>query len=657
MRSFRCVKLSIFGIFHRHLMFMNFRKTALLVLFSFLLTIIPLPTQWSLTPIVPQTNAETINGVGSALLYSQKDGVKEYTSPIIEPQFPFQAVGVRWEGDTDVEFEFRIKTTQGWSGWRHTHIDWDLSQEGSINEGELLFTREGHALQYRVELASENGNYPSLEHFQINYIQTAGTSFRFEHAANAADVMILSRAAWGADENLRFRDGWDAEREVYCKKAPWACRPLSEEKLKELRDKQAEIERTYPEETKIVRTVRYENDKELVWPEEHMAKVHKLVAHHTARSFVEDEEEGNENENENADNKPLTAAEYQSFIRAMYYYHTVVRGWGDIGYNYVIDPLGNVYRGRAGGDTVTAAHVAWNNKGSMGVAVMGNYEEDEFPALAEQATVDILAYLAKKHRLSPEGSSSFRGNVYPNIVGHKDLAATACPGKYFYEQLPDIRAQVSRELRGNNNITVPILGDVHDANNEYSAEYVSTNISSIVVPPNSAKRVRLRFKNVGTKVWNEDTSLTACCSVDPTLNIKQFSFKNHDIAARMEQEQVRPGEVADFVITARAGYIERMNLVNFMPLINGQWKVQSVLIPVEVETPDYSYEFVSSKYPKNRLFFSEKTEGEVTLKNTGNVKWVSYGESAISLRPIRPASRTTEFHPTDPFCPWNFTRT
>ena len=50
-----------------------------------------------------------------------------------------------------------------------------------------------------------------------------------------------------------------------------------------------------------------------------------------------------------------------TLLRAIYQYHAVSRGWGDIGYNYIIGQRGQIYEGRAGGDYVVGAHAAWNN--------------------------------------------------------------------------------------------------------------------------------------------------------------------------------------------------------------------------------------------------------------------------------------------------------
>ena len=60
-------------------------------------------------------------------------------------------------------------------------------------------------------------------------------------------------------------------------------------------------------------------------------------------------------------------------VRAIYYYHAVTLGWGDLGYHYLIDNQGNLYQGRYGtevnGLVVKGAHALGYNKNTMGVSI------------------------------------------------------------------------------------------------------------------------------------------------------------------------------------------------------------------------------------------------------------------------------------------------
>ena len=49
---------------------------------------------------------------------------------------------------------------------------------------------------------------------------------------------------------------------------------------------------------------------------------------------------------------PTYVSDASAQVRAIWEFHTHTRGWGDIGYNYLIDQNGGIYQGRSGGDNV-----------------------------------------------------------------------------------------------------------------------------------------------------------------------------------------------------------------------------------------------------------------------------------------------------------------
>src|SRR3712207_1623660 len=50
-----------------------------------------------------------------------------------------------------------------------------------------------------------------------------------------------------------------------------------------------------------------------------------------------------------ADGNNYAAADVPAILRSMYAYHAVSRGWGDIGYNVIVDKFGRAWEGRTGG--------------------------------------------------------------------------------------------------------------------------------------------------------------------------------------------------------------------------------------------------------------------------------------------------------------------
>lgn len=167
-------------------------------------------------------------------------------------------------------------------------------------------------------------------------------------------------------------------------------------------------------------------------------------------------------------------------VRAIYYYHTITNGWGDIAYQYLIDEAGRVYEGRwsgeasvpcgSGGDgsdfghnpagwLVTGGHAYCYNRGNLGVALLGDFTSVQPKAAARAALEALLAENATRHGLDPLGTVFYEA---PNdmaacantpdadikaIAAHTDwpdpAGNTACPGATFYPQLPSVRTNVA----------------------------------------------------------------------------------------------------------------------------------------------------------------------------------------------------------------------
>ena len=86
-----------------------------------------------------------------------------------------------------------------------------------------------------------------------------------------------------------------------------------------------------------------------------------------------------------------------------------------IGYHYLIASNGNITQTRK--DTEIGAHVANKNKNNIGICLIGNFEENKPTDQQIYALRDLLKKLVKQYDIK-------------NIYGHKELAATACPGKH-----------------------------------------------------------------------------------------------------------------------------------------------------------------------------------------------------------------------------------
>ena len=209
-------------------------------------------------------------------------------------------------------------------------------------------------------------------------------------AAAVAQPSVIPRAGWGADESLRF-----------------------------------------------------DETGEEIWPREYF-RIQKLVVHHTAMG----------------DDDPDPAAT----VRAIYYYHAVTQEWGDIGYNFLVDSAGRVYEGRysreyapdavrsgddGNGRGVVAGHAREYNSGTLGIALLGTFDQRAPTAAARDALVRMLAWASIRYGLNPLGSGLYVNPVTgitrytDTIAGHRDYNPTACPGAVLFAALPDIRNRVA----------------------------------------------------------------------------------------------------------------------------------------------------------------------------------------------------------------------
>ncbi|KAF4072078.1 hypothetical protein AMELA_G00270240 [Ameiurus melas] len=111
--------------------------------------------------------------------------------------------------------------------------------------------------------------------------------------------------------------------------------------------------------------------------------------------------------------------------------HIHERSFADIGYNFLVDQAGVVYEGRGWG--IVGAHAKTHNHTSVGVAFMGNFN-DEAPSL--QALSSLCALI--QHGVA-------KGYLQPDfvILGHRDVADTQCPGEKLYSSLHTLKTLIN----------------------------------------------------------------------------------------------------------------------------------------------------------------------------------------------------------------------
>ena len=265
-------------------------------------------------------------------------------------------------------------------------------------------------------------------------------------------ITIITRAERWANEAIRFSKMPYADRKAWLK-------TKNEEEMKRLEDtnfdeyfqkQQADyISQTrndyllsnYADEQKLDYSVYDYGVNFLSRPQSYHYAKNKIIVHHTA-----------------GDTSSFTGKDSViAYLKDIYKYHTITKGRGDIGYNFLIDPYGNVYEGRAGGESVIGAHDSWNNTPSVGISLMGNFEIQQ-PTDAQIKSLTALATaLARKYNIDPLAKTDYHISIKdaPYIIsktnyrlaGHRDAGTTSCPGKNLYAQLSDIRNAVRSNLQ------------------------------------------------------------------------------------------------------------------------------------------------------------------------------------------------------------------
>ncbi len=345
----------------------------------------------------------------------------------------------------------------------------------------------------------------------------------------------------------------------------------------------------------------------------------------------------------------------KDIVKAIWYYHAITRGWGDIGYNYLVDHKGNVYEGRAWGEGVEAGHTLGFNNGSMAIAMLGCYSSDSTctqlnggsPSPPTGAMIagmtDLLSWKMKTHDINIKGTHKFcngRGEkkckVLPFIAGHQQAQSTGCPGDLTMARLSNIRNRVAAKL--------------DNANKGYTAKKENYHTSLTLGGPNEVKKFSFKFKNTGTKSWvNTGPNAINLQLASPKHYPSKFKndfWLNEKKLAKLNESKVKPGEVGTFSVYLKrhehlspGNYYEQYKLVvNRKGAIANRYGYEVQIKPI---SEVFSWEVTE------RNFFTDDTKStpadlsavtvgspvyvQVIAKNTGKASWLNYDRNKYGV--------------------------
>jgi hypothetical protein len=361
------------------------------------------------------------------------EGAGEYLAPVIEVPFKAMFVGLHWQEETADENLLSASVRSSEDGknfgeWVKISVEMDEHRDNWDSDeifGALVGIEKASFVQAKFEFSPQGGKSPKLKKITVTCLNTGEESARTEKElsflpqSNAEGVGALKTSPNGHTVNVISREDWDADE-----------------------------------------TIRLNSDGTENWPRSYHG-TRKLVVHHTA---------------DPASNGQTDLEANKAVVRAIYQYHTITRGFGDIGYNALVDASGNVYEGRYGthgsiqrtdptadplraGEImeldVEAGHMAGYNSGSFGVSALGDFTSFTPPTAQVEGIQKVLAFVGDSRGVNLQGKSDFRrydGSWHlglNNGLAHRDGIATACPGDKLYAEITNIKSEVDRRLDPN----------------------------------------------------------------------------------------------------------------------------------------------------------------------------------------------------------------
>jgi hypothetical protein len=307
-----------------------------------------------------------------------------------------------------------------WPGTRHVHLSIALSSDGTTFDAPFV-TEPGDQGRGRIDstytgviwadgarfvrivsdLPLPQLTVVAIDSRGLNGSLSLGGNGSYAATAAVTQPSVITRAGWGADESLRFRNGQE------------------------------------------------------YWPRTY-SPVQKLIVHHTAGK--------NNDPDPAATVRAIYYLDAVTRDWGDMGYNFLIDEAGRIyegryarAYASGEIPTGEDTSGRL----VTGAHVLGYNVGTVGIVLLGTLTKQDATPAARATLEKLLAWEADRHGLNPLGTSLYTNPVSgaqkttANISGHRDWSATECPGGTFYATFPSLRQAVASRISAGTTQTVP----------------------------------------------------------------------------------------------------------------------------------------------------------------------------------------------------------
>ena len=361
-----------------------------------------LHSEWSISGAAWATGE--VNGArvdGGRLAPTGAGQAATYTTKALTGDFEFQALSVHWEppapSGSRVSVAVRISSDgKTWTPWRDVPAP-DGGREDISDRASDLHFETGRFAQVRLTLdPGTAGVAPAIDRLRVHYFDGRRGPTSAELAAQAASAGKTS----ALQPAIVSRAAWGAPTDYVL----WdACSSSGRS------------------------------------DQEGYIRPNAFAVHHTADSH--------------------TDIDGAAWVRIVYNEHAVIRGWGDIGYHYVVDRNGVIYQGRTAGAPPSGylaegGHALQYNCGSAGIVALGNYQPNisipltSLTPQTRQGLVSVIAWLMRDYGIRPWDQRFVVDKTVPAMCGHRDLLSTQCPGDDLYGLLNGMRDDVQAILDG-----------------------------------------------------------------------------------------------------------------------------------------------------------------------------------------------------------------
>ena len=343
-----------------------------------------------------------------------------------EPVAGYGAVGVTWAHGTEIPFDditlqVRTRTDSTWSDWMD--IDYDPDHGPDPGSAEARHARPG----------TDALLVGKVDQVQARAQTTAGVELPADLRLAVVDPGEAQRTAMekpALDTTTMDGSPGDATATAGAP-AALATDPGQGTAGSDQIDLQAA---TYTPKPQIYSRAQWGADESMRDKSSlHYFEVHAGFVHHTVNA------------------NDYSRAEVPALLRGIYAYHTQSRGWSDIGYNYLVDRFGRIWEGRYGGidRAVVGAHTLNYNDYAFAMSAIGNYDIKQPSQVMVEAYGALFAWKLSLHGVDASSAKQWVGSRYFEAInGHRDAAATACPGRYLYAKIPQIRRLAAEAQRG-----------------------------------------------------------------------------------------------------------------------------------------------------------------------------------------------------------------